>query len=216
MTNSIKSLVNETISVQRECKSEIDRAFERYARGYENARKSYYGQALQDECNRLYSDYTNARNTAISTFDKEFETAFKHLVKFLELDYAIPPANTQVSTLNVLNMRKSLNAGDVQAAVTACGGSIMSTATLRDLVRQKSPNLLNHVPEVPNLEEVKQTIEKQKAARIESMHSYLDIAPGQTDAKSSLHNYLFDPESGLSSFFDAMDAVNEVLNGGKE
>ena len=216
MPNELNSLLKDTCFYQSITRDKIKDAYESYCSKYQKAIDGLKGQMLQDETAKAWRNFQDARDNALNIFDREHERAFDKLTKYLTDEYTKAPNSTVNNTLTALSMRSSLSKGDVEAAALSMSGSLMGLSTLRDIVSRIAPNCTAFIPEVPSFSEVLQLVENQKNARSDSMHNYLKVSPGKTDGLGEINNYLFDPESGLQSFFDAMDAVNEVLNGGKE
>lgn len=216
MPNELNSLLKDTCFYQSITRDKIKDAYETYCSKYQKAIDGLKGQMLQDETAKAWRNFQDARDNALNIFDREHERAFDKLTKYLTDEYTKAPNSTVNNTLTALSLRSSLPKGDVEAAALSMSGSLMGLSTLRDIVSRIAPDCTAFIPVVPSFSEVLQLVENQKNARSDSMHNYLKVAPGKTDGLGELNNYLFDPESGLQSFFDAMDAVNEVLNGGKE
>ena len=213
---TLDQLFKGTFAPQRSCMNRIKSEHDTYSKAMNRANEDLKGQAYEDEFARVWGVYRDALTTALASFDVNHYRAFDDLRDGIMKEASQAPNSAANNVLTAFSMRSKLDKGDVEAAVKACSGSFMALSTLRDVVHRVSPDCDAYLPVIPSLSEVLDTIEKQREARRESMHNYLDEKPGQTSAASELHNELFDPESGLQSFFEVMDAVNEVLNGGKE
>lgn len=216
MSSKLQSLLNDTFYPQEITRDKIKSAYETYRNGYKKAVDEFRGQKLQDETVRLWNNFQNARDNALNVFDVEHERAFDSLKKYLTDQYTKAPNEAVNNTLTAFSLRSSLSKGDVDAAVITLNGSLMGLSTLYDIVHRIAPDCIVHVPAVPNYSKVMQLAEDQKSARSESMHNYYQIAPGDTEADGALNNYVFDPESGLKSFFDAMQIIEGVLSGGEK
>lgn len=213
--DSLEKVFKGTFAHQRSCMNRIKSAHDTYCKAMNRANEDLKGQAYEDEFARVWGNYRDTRTAALASFDVNHDRAFDALRDGIMSEASQPPNSAANNVLTAFSMRSKLDKGDVEAAVKACSGSFMALSTLRDVVHRVSPDCDAYLPVIPSLSEVLDTIEKQREARRESMHNYLDETPGQTSAASELRNELFDPESGLQSFFKVMEQLSEVLNGGE-
>lgn len=203
--NELKKAHKDAIYCQERLKSRLSDAYGRYADGYTKALDNLKGEALENKINKLWAEWHSAsegyRNSCLESLSKAYndeESAVRAL--FAE----VPSADVN-NVLTALSLRSTLDAGDVESAVTALKGSIMGLGTLRDIVNRIAPDAAGSLKHIPTLSDAVKAIDGQREARLESVRNFLNIAPGQTDAMESLTNCLFDPESGLQSYFELYD-----------
>lgn len=202
----------EAIESQARFKSRMSDAYKRYADGYTKALDNLKGQAFEDKVNKLWGEWHSAsegyRNSCIESLSK----AYADEMSAVRALFAEAPSADVNNVLTAFSLRSTLDSGDVESAVTALEGSIMGLSTLRDIVDRIAPDAVGSLKHVPTLSDAIKAINGQREARLESVRNFLNIAPGQTDAMDAMRNYLFDPESGLQSYFDLYDFLTDAVS----
>lgn len=200
-----KKAHKEAIGCQDRFKSRMSDAYKRYADGYTKALANLKGKALEDKINKLWTEWhstsENCRNSCLESLSKAYEDE----VSAVRALFAEVPSADVNNVLTTLSLRSTLDSGDVESAVTALKGSIMGLSALKDIVNRIAPDAAGSLKHIPTLTDAVKVIDGQREARLESVRNFLKIAPGQTDAMESLTNCLFDPESGLQSYFELYD-----------
>lgn len=203
--HDLKKSHREAIESQDRFRSRLTDAYERYADGYTKALANLKGDALEDKINKLWTEWHSAsegyRNSCLESLSK----AYSDELNAVRALFAEAPSSEVNNVLTAFSLRSTLDGGDVESAVTALKGSVMGLSTLKDIVNRIAPDAAGSLKHIPTLSDAVKAIEGQREARLESVRNFLKIAPGQTDAMESLTNCLFDPESGLQSYFELYD-----------
>lgn len=209
--SNVTNLVNETFAPQEEYKTKVDEYHSSYCEKIRNIQDTYKGDVLEKELEKAYQVYNDLRETALNEAEAKYNTLIDRLKEYVTNKTAISPDAQTLNVLSAYSMRSNLSRGDVEIAARVCGGSIIALSTLRDIVNRISPDLITYVPDVVDIAKVENAIENQRMARIESMREYMKELPGQTSANSEIRSIVFDPGSGLHSFFDAMFDLDKLL-----
>lgn len=207
-----KKVHREAIACQERFKSRMGDAYGRYANGYTKALANLKGDALEDKINKLWTEWHSAsegyRNSCLESLSK----AYSDELNAVRALFAEAPSAEVNNVLTAISLRSTLDCGDVESAVTALKGSIMGLATLKDIVNRIAPDAAGSLKHIPTLSDAVKAIDGQREARTESVRNFLNIAPGQTDALDAMRNYLFDPESGLQSYFKLYDFLTDAVS----
>lgn len=202
----------EAIKSQERFESRLTDAYGRYADGYTKAIESLKGEALENKINKLWNEWHSTSEGYRSSCLESLSKAYNDEASAVRALYAEAPSSDVNNVLTALSLRSTLDSGDVESAVTALKGSIMGLSTLKDIVNRIAPDAAGSLKHIPTLSDAVKAIDGQREARTESVRNFLNIAPGQTDALDAMRNYLFDPESGLQSYFKLYDFLTDAVS----